>query len=136
MIATYIFFGIYFTKENAQKYKGKLKILVILIFLKIWYSWACFFSSCLKSTNQDGSFDTHIAIRAFRFWVTFSNHSDWGPKFVLGVYWDDGYPFFLNSMRFWFPSKPIFIYNMKYLSGQREKSKWLYLAHISLKWKN
>ena len=34
MIATYIFFGFYFTKENAQKYKGKLKILVILFFWK------------------------------------------------------------------------------------------------------
>ena len=55
----------------------------------------------------------YICTRAFRFWVTFSNHSDWGPKFVLRVYWDDGYTFFLNSMRFWFPSKPIFIYNMK-----------------------
>ena len=78
----------------------------------ILWGGQCHTCKMLKSCEA-GMSHLYMSTRAFRFWVTFSNHSDWGPKFVLRVYWDDGYTFFLNSMRFWFPSKPIFIYNMK-----------------------
>ena len=42
---------------------------------------------CLMSQKNTTSnpFD-HTQVRAFRFQVMFSNHSGWGPKFVLRVY--------------------------------------------------
>ena len=66
----------------------------------------------------------------------FSNHSGWGPKFVLRVYWYHGYISFRIHYGFGpSPSHSLFTIWHSFLAKEK-KLKLPYHVYLSSKWKN